>query len=261
MKNKLSIHGAVQKVLIENKSIMTLHDIYKEIVNGELCTFNVSENNQLNIVRTAIKKRSINSNHNHKVKHEIFYQHDDIYFGLKEWISKEKQSEFNQSHSYENKIEDYVEYIPDADLLDPGLFLEKEWHEWLFKHIKVNGLKAFGFGELRLYDEAKQSNFIGKYNTRDIGEMDLLLRNDTEIIVIELKRKGIDETVGQICRYIGWVEEHLKKDNEKVYGIIVAQEINKKLKYAIKPIKDHIFYQQLTMTIDFGINSRKKEVK
>jgi len=149
-------------------------------------------------------------------------------------------------------------YAPDASLLDTSLFLEKEWQKWLYKNLEENGLTALGFGTCFLFDSEKQKITDGKYDTGEVGQIDLLLRNmNGDLIVIELKRKGIDETVGQICRYVGWVEENLAKGTStKVYGIILTQNVDTKLKYAIKPIKDHIFYQQLKMSVEFGESSR-----
>ena len=49
--------------------------------------------------------------------------------------------------------------------------------------------------------------------------------------IVELKRNQTsDDTVGQILRYMGWIEE--KKQDENVKGIIVAGKFDEKLKYA-----------------------------
>jgi RecB family endonuclease NucS len=52
--------------------------------------------------------------------------------------------------------------------------------------------------------------------------------------VIELKRKGSDKAVGQICRYLGWVQENLCKGDQKVKGLIITQESDSKLEYALQ---------------------------
>ncbi len=38
--------------------------------------------------------------------------------------------------------------------------------------------------------------------------------------------------VGQIHYYMGWIEENLAKDNQKVRGIIIAKEITDEIKVA-----------------------------
>lgn len=189
-------------------------------------------------------------------KEKIFYKAGPATFGLLKWLT---DNDVQQLEIEEQILSSEDLYTPDASKLDTSLFLEREWHQWLFKNLEENGLNGLGFGQCALFDSEKQKNVMGKYDTKEVGEIDLLLRNNKgEIIVIELKRKGTDETVGQICRYVGWVEENLIKDNySKVYGMIIAQDIDTRLKYAIKPIKDHIFYQQLKMNVEFGESSKK----
>lgn len=188
-------------------------------------------------------------------KEKIFYKAGPATFGLLAWLT---DNDLHQLEIEEQILSTDEFYSPDASKLDTSLFLEKEWHQWLFKNLEDNGLNGLGFGICTLFDPEKQKNVMGKYDTKEVGEIDLLLRNNKgEIIVIELKRKGTDETIGQICRYVGWVEENLVKENfSKVYGMIIAQDIDTRLKYAIKPIKDHIFYQQLKMSVEFGESSK-----
>lgn len=68
----------------------------------------------------------------------------------------------------------------------------------------------------------------------------LCLDNESHnIVVIEIKRKGTDETLAQICRYMGWVKENLaEKKNQKVLGIIVSESKDIKLEYAIKVVSN-----------------------
>jgi len=63
-----------------------------------------------------------------------------------------------------------------------------------------------------------------------------------DFAIIELKRgKRSDSTVGQILRYIGWVEDNLAKPNQKVRSIIVAKEIEDTLGYAVKGLPNESF--------------------
>jgi RecB family endonuclease NucS len=49
---------------------------------------------------------------------------------------------------------------------------------------------------------------------------------------VEIKRrKESDEVVGQIQRYMSWVDEHLAK-GRRVRGIIVTSDTDKKLEYS-----------------------------
>lgn len=253
----MKIYQAIHQVLKEKNRIMTLDEIYNDIIENNLFNFGVKTSPPQHVIRIQIKRRSFNSNYKDKSDEVLFYQHDKIYYGLYEWMNDKDKT--THSLLVDTSDTEDEEYSPNAELLDTSLFLEQEWHRWLYKNLEINGLEGLGFGKLSLYDPKEQEHKIGKYNTGEVGEIDLLLKNHNSIIVVELTRKGVDETVGQICRYVGWVEEHLKKKNEKVYGVIIAQDIDKKLEYAIKPIKDHIFYQQIKMNIELGESSYKKE--
>ena len=73
----------------------------------------------------------------------------------------------------------------------------------------------------------------GRYDTREIGEIDLLARHRTEHkwLVIELKRnQSSDETVGQILRYMGWVKQNLEGE---IQGLIISATVDQPLRYAL----------------------------
>ncbi|AMP06546.1 endonuclease NucS domain-containing protein [Collimonas pratensis] len=66
----------------------------------------------------------------------------------------------------------------------------------------------------------------------DVGPIDILATGNGDFYVLELKvGRGPDAALGQILRYMGWVKEHLAGD-KNVYGIIIASDIGKKLRYA-----------------------------
>ena len=91
----------------------------------------------------------------------------------------------------------------------------------------------------------------------DIGIIDILAKdkNDDSFVVIELKKNQTsDDTVGQITRYMGWIEEKYNTPNVK--GVIVAGTYDKKLYYAQKILKDiEVFLYE----INFKLNEYKKE--
>lgn len=75
-----------------------------------------------------------------------------------------------------------------------------------------------------------------QYRT-DIGPIDILARDKVtkDYVVIELKRaQTSDDTVGQLARYMGWVQENLNCKNVK--GVIIAGAFDKRLKYALKVV-------------------------
>jgi hypothetical protein len=49
--------------------------------------------------------------------------------------------------------------------------------------------------------------------------------HDSGYVVIELKvSKGYDRVVGQLLRYMGWIEKHHAEPGQGVHGVIVAKE-------------------------------------
>lgn len=84
-----------------------------------------------------------------------------------------------------------------------------------------------------------------EFDTKEVGKIDLLCKDKKGThVVIELKKgRKSDVVVGQILRYLGWTE---KKFNSKVRGIIIVNEPDDKLQYAINPVKNLIelkFYE------------------
>jgi len=74
-----------------------------------------------------------------------------------------------------------------------------------------------------------------------IGRIDLLAkrRSGGEYLVIELKRgQSSDDTVGQILRYMGWVDAELLEEGESVRGLIIAHSEDEKLRYALRRVQD-----------------------
>jgi endonuclease len=67
-----------------------------------------------------------------------------------------------------------------------------------------------------------------------VGPIDILAADaDGNFVVFELKvKRGPDQAVGQILRYMGWVSKNLAA-GKKVTGVIVAREATEKLKYAV----------------------------
>jgi hypothetical protein len=91
--------------------------------------------------------------------------------------------------------------------------------------------------------ELQKTGFLkeGKYNTGEIGELDLLgkHRKEKRWLVIELKRdQSSDETVGQILRYMGWVKKNLAGENGKVQGLIISETTDDRIKYALECVPD-----------------------
>jgi RecB family endonuclease NucS len=119
-------------------------------------------------------------------------------------------------------VNEIKEFIP-AEI---SLKFEKDLEDFLVENLNLvePGLSLF-------FDESGRS---GRQYQTDIGNIDILCKNQGEIIVIELKKGRVgDQVVGQISRYIGWTKEFLAK-GQNVRGIIIVHDYDPKLKYAVR---------------------------
>ena len=117
-------------------------------------------------------------------------------------------------------------------------FIDKNW-----KHIN------FG-AELAKYEVDDQSGRQFPAGAWSIDFLCLDKAND-DFVVIELKRgKTSDAAVGQVLRYMGWVTENLANSGQKVRGIIISQEVDDALKYAVKGLSN---VSVLTYKVDFKL--------
>ncbi len=108
------------------------------------------------------------------------------------------------------------------------------------------------FPKLKYFDEEEQIPKNGQYDTQAVGIMDILAIDETgNFVVIEIKRQATDKTLGQILRYMGWTQEELCKDRQKVSGIIVAERKDIQLEFALKVIPTVKFMRlELTITLN-----------
>jgi restriction system protein len=93
-----------------------------------------------------------------------------------------------------------------------------------------------------------------------IGKIDILAQDKKtkHLVVIELKKNQTsDDTVGQLARYMGWLEEH-KTNGIATKGIIIAARYDKRLYYALKKLKDTEVY---LYRVDFRLEEFKDDSK
>ncbi len=116
--------------------------------------------------------------------------------------------------------------------LNQGIFyLEKQLEDFLIQNWANTDLG-------QKYDLIiEEGELLSQQYRTDIGPIDILVREKETgcHVVIELKKgQTSDDTVGQIARYMGWVQDKLNDPNVK--GIIIAHGYDRKLEYALKLI-------------------------
>jgi hypothetical protein len=123
----------------------------------------------------------------------------------------------------------------DSDLTFP---LESHLRDFLARNItslQIDGRK------LQLYVD--DSGRAGVEYPTPMGPIDILAIDEADnYVVFELKlNRGSDSAVGQILRYMGWVQHKLAKS--KVKGVIVARKMSEKMKYAVSLTPDITLFE------------------
>lgn len=74
---------------------------------------------------------------------------------------------------------------------------------------------------------------------------------DGDYVVIELKvSRGYDRVVGQLLRYMAWIEKNQAEPSQKVRGLIVAREISQDLLLAASRLTDvELFEYRLSVSL------------
>lgn len=120
----------------------------------------------------------------------------------------------------------------DAQLSEGGSEFAYERHlrDYLAKNLSVIEVG------LKLYEEEDFNGIEFPVGGRFIDLLAIDSKGD--FVVIELKvSRGYDKTIGQILRYMGWIQKNLAGE-KAVRGIIVASEITDDLRLATSRIRD-----------------------
>jgi hypothetical protein len=95
---------------------------------------------------------------------------------------------------------------------------------------------------LRLYAEESVSGVEFPAGGRFIDI--LALDSSGGYVIIELKvSRGYDRVVGQLLRYMGWIQRHHADPNQPVRGIIVAKEVTDDLRLACSTISGVLLFE------------------
>jgi restriction system protein len=93
---------------------------------------------------------------------------------------------------------------------------------------------------------SENGELIGQQYATDTGFIDILAisKDKKSILVVELKRgRASDVVVGQILRYMGYVQEELAENDQTVKGVIIALEDDTKIKRALLMCPNIEFYR------------------
>lgn len=128
----------------------------------------------------------------------------------------------------------------DPDVESPSEFaLEEHLEDFLVKNWDQTELSE-------KYEIYEDEEFNGRQFSTDTGHIDILAvsRDKKEFLVIELKKgRASDRVVGQIQRYMGYIQEEFATDGQVVKGAIIAFEEDKGIKRALSVTRNIEFYK------------------
>jgi restriction system protein len=129
----------------------------------------------------------------------------------------------------------------DATVEDPATFaLEKHLEDFLVQNWKQTELGK----QYDIYTN-EDGEEVGRQFPSDTGPIDVLAisKDRKEWLVVELKKgRASDNVVGQILRYMGYVQE-LAEAGQKVKGVIIALEDDNRIRKALSMTPDIEFYR------------------
>jgi hypothetical protein len=129
-----------------------------------------------------------------------------------------------------------------------GFILEAQLEAFL-----VGNWKSIQWGRLLQLCEGPDGQSGHQFVT-PIGRLDFLCIDQVTdaLVVVELKRgRPSDMVIGQIARYMGYVRSHLAMPGQPVEGLIVAQEADDALRYAVAAFPG---LQLMTYQVTFELN-------
>jgi len=129
----------------------------------------------------------------------------------------------------------------DDTVEDPSVFaMEKHLEDFLIKNWHKSELGK----DYIVFEE--DGELVGQQYPTDTGYIDILAisKDKKELLVVELKKGRVsDAVIGQIQRYMGYVQEELAEEGQTVKGIIIALEDDLRIRRALAVTKNIEFYR------------------
>lgn len=157
--------------------------------------------------------------------------------------------------SYKDEIEGFINKESGTTIIATSAEVENASEFALEKHLEdflVKNWKHTSIG--KKYDICEEDGeLVGQQYQTDTGPIDILAisKDKKTMLVIELKRgRTSDVVVGQIQRYMGYVQDELLDNGQQVKGLIIGLEADNKLKRALSVCSNIDFYRY---QIDFKL--------
>jgi endonuclease len=171
---------------------------------------------------------------------DLFYQLDGSHFRL--YVPDSDPPPLSTETHSETTVDEIAEEVEEPG--GPTTFAyERDLQNFLARNL---GLIEPG---LRLYEEDDITGIEFPAGGRFIDI--LALDRDDNYVVVELKvSRGYDRVVGQLLRYMAWIETQHAEPGQRVRGVIIAREISEDLRLACSRIADvQLFEYALSVSL------------
>lgn len=129
----------------------------------------------------------------------------------------------------------------DPEVEDPAAFaMEKHLEDFLVQNWTQTDLGK----EYDIFEE--EGDKVGQQYSTDTGPIDILAisKDKKRLLVVELKKgRASDVVVGQVLRYMGYVQEELAESGQVVKGVIIAMEDDQRIRRALAVVPTIDFYR------------------
>jgi len=129
----------------------------------------------------------------------------------------------------------------DPDIEDPFAFaMEKHLEDFLVSNWSHTLLAQ----DFSIFEE--DGELVGQQYLTDAGTIDLLAvsKDKKRLLVVELKRgRATDVVVGQVLRYMGFIQEQIAEHDQVVEGVIIALKDDPKMRWALRSVPAISFYR------------------
>jgi restriction system protein len=129
----------------------------------------------------------------------------------------------------------------DPTVEDPSAFaMEQHLEDFLVQNWAQTELGK----EYDVYSE--EGERVGQQYLTDTGALDILAisKDKKRLLVVELKKgRASDVVVGQVLRYMGYVQEELAENGQTVSGVIIALEDDQRIRRALSVVPNVTFYR------------------
>jgi restriction system protein len=129
----------------------------------------------------------------------------------------------------------------DPTVEDPSAFaMEQHLEDFLVQNWAQTELGK----EYDVYSE--EGERVGQQYLTDTGALDILAisKDKKRLLVVELKKgRASDVVVGQILRYMGYVQDELADNGQIVQGVIIALEDDQRIRRALSVVPNVSFYR------------------